>query len=67
MTEKLHCNPPIAKITEDDSDMNKRCRNDKLKELGYSFLYPSYKEGYLELIQPAIQHCDSLRSLFCSQ
>jgi nucleoside-diphosphate-sugar epimerase len=50
MTEKLHCNPPIAKMTENDADMNKRCRNDRLKKLGYQLLYPNYKTGYLELI-----------------
>jgi nucleoside-diphosphate-sugar epimerase len=52
MTEKLHCNPPIAKMTEDDCDMNKRCRNGRLKNLGYHFIYPDYKKGYLELIHP---------------
>jgi nucleoside-diphosphate-sugar epimerase len=30
--------------------MNKRCNNTKLKALGYEFQYPSYKDGYLELI-----------------
>ncbi|MFQ5588287.1 MAG: SDR family oxidoreductase [Nitrospiria bacterium] len=29
---------------------NKRCRNDRLKALGYVFRYPSYREGYLPLI-----------------
>ncbi|MEQ1545564.1 SDR family oxidoreductase [Methyloglobulus sp.] len=50
MTEKLRCNPPIAKMPENDADMNKRCRNDRLKKLGYQLLYPDYKTGYLELI-----------------
>jgi nucleoside-diphosphate-sugar epimerase len=30
--------------------MNKRCDNHKLKSFGYEFQYPSYKDGYLELI-----------------
>jgi nucleoside-diphosphate-sugar epimerase len=51
MTQKLHCNPPIAKMTENNTDMNKRCRNDRLKKLGYNFIYKDYKTGYLELIQ----------------
>lgn len=51
MTEKLHCSPPIAKITENNADMNKRCRNDRLKKLGYNFIYTDYKAGYSELIQ----------------
>jgi nucleoside-diphosphate-sugar epimerase len=50
MTEKLRCNPAIAKMTENDADMNKRCRNDRLKKLGYQLLYPSYKTGYSALI-----------------
>ena len=50
MTEKMHCNPPLAKIPGQDDDMNKRCRNDKLKKLGYSFKYPDYKAGYSALI-----------------
>lgn len=32
----------------------KRCRNDKLKSLGYSLSYPSYREGYVELIKNRI-------------
>ena len=50
MAEQMHCNPPAAKMTGQDSDMNKRCRNDRLKKLGYSFKYPDYKVGYSELI-----------------
>lgn len=55
MAERLHCNQPSAKITENNCDMNKRCRNDRLKKLGYQFLYPDYKKGYLELIHPIQQ------------
>ena len=29
---------------------NKRCSNKKILESGFSFLYPSYKEGYSELL-----------------
>lgn len=29
---------------------NKRCSNAKLKSTGYRFLYPSYREGYAEMI-----------------
>jgi nucleoside-diphosphate-sugar epimerase len=52
MAEQLHCNSPVAKETEQDCDLNKRCRNDRLKKLGYHFLYPDYKAGYSELIHP---------------
>ncbi len=50
LAEQLHCDPPIAKVTGDMCDMNKRCRNSRLKKLGYKFMYPDYKAGYLELI-----------------
>lgn len=29
-----------------DAPQNKRCRNTRLKALGYRFLYPSYRDGY---------------------
>jgi nucleoside-diphosphate-sugar epimerase len=48
---QMQCDPPIAQIAGHDSDMNKRCRNDRLKKLGYSFIYPDYKAGYLELVR----------------
>jgi nucleoside-diphosphate-sugar epimerase len=48
---QMQCDPPIAQIAGHDSDMNKRCRNDRLKKLGYSFIYPDYKTGYLELVR----------------
>ena len=30
---------------------NKRCSNARLKSTGYRFLYPSYREGYAEMIE----------------
>ena len=30
---------------------NKRCRNDKLRASGFQFQYPTFKEGYAELLQ----------------
>jgi nucleoside-diphosphate-sugar epimerase len=51
LAEQLHCSPPTAKSGESDAiGMNKRCSNNRLKALGYNFQYPSYKDGYLELI-----------------
>lgn len=32
---------------------NRRCSNAKLKASGYRFLYPSYREGYAEMIEAA--------------
>lgn len=50
---QMRCTPPIAKISENDCGMNKRCRNDRIKKLGYTFIYPNYKSGYSEVIQLA--------------
>ncbi len=36
---------PRAK-SEKSVTQNKRCSNKKIKELGYSFIYPSFKDGY---------------------
>jgi nucleoside-diphosphate-sugar epimerase len=32
-------------------EQNKRCRNTRLRESGYTFEYPSYREGYDEILQ----------------
>lgn len=50
LAERLHCPPLTVKAVDADSAMNKRCSNARLKALGYQFRYPSYKDGYLELI-----------------
>lgn len=50
LAERLHCAPPVAKAVGSNAVMNKRCRNRRLKDLGYQFQYPGYKEGYAELI-----------------
>jgi nucleoside-diphosphate-sugar epimerase len=42
---------PTVKAVDAGADMNKRCRNARLKALGYRFRYPSYKDGYLGLIR----------------
>ncbi|MDO9168338.1 MAG: SDR family oxidoreductase [Methylobacter sp.] len=49
LADQLHCLRPTVKTV--DAGMNKRCSNAKLKALGYEFHYPSYKDGYLELIK----------------
>ncbi|MGZ8929337.1 MAG: SDR family oxidoreductase [Methylobacter sp.] len=50
LADRLHCPPPSVKKVDADVGMNKRCSNTKLKALGYRFQYPSYKDGYSELI-----------------
>lgn len=39
--------PPQALPTALDVPQNKRCSNARLNALGYRWLYPSYKDGYL--------------------
>lgn len=50
LAEAMQCSPPTIKVANLTNDQNKRCRNDRLKSLGYQFIYPDYKTGYSELI-----------------
>ena len=51
LAEHMNCQPPTVKVTDNHGVMNKRCNNQRLKALGYQFYYPSFKDGYLELIK----------------
>lgn len=51
IAEKMDCARPIGKTVIHDIDMNKRCRNERIKQLGYRFAYRSYKAGYAEMIK----------------
>lgn len=51
LAEHMHCQPPTVKSIDKHCVMNKRCNNQRLKALGYKFLYPSYKNGYIGLIK----------------
>jgi len=51
LAEHMNCQPPAVKTGGTDCVMNKRCKNQRLKALGYKFLYPGFKDGYLELIK----------------
>ncbi|MGR8933605.1 MAG: SDR family oxidoreductase [Gammaproteobacteria bacterium] len=50
LAEGLHCRPPAFKAARAGAAMNKRCDNRRLKALGYRFRYPSYREGYAEML-----------------
>ena len=41
--------PPGKAVLPAGSDQNKRCRNTRLKRLGYELIYSSYREGYAQL------------------
>jgi nucleoside-diphosphate-sugar epimerase len=51
LAEQMQCQPPRVKVVGENAGMNKRCCNQRLKALGYTFRYPSYQEGYSELIK----------------
>jgi len=51
LAEHMNCQPPTVKSVDNHCVMNKRCNNQRLKALGYKFLYPDFKDGYLELIK----------------
>jgi nucleoside-diphosphate-sugar epimerase len=55
LASQMNCQPPGIKTTDDKPDLNKRCNNQRLKALGYTFKYPNYKTGYLELLIDYVQ------------
>ncbi|MGA9401813.1 SDR family oxidoreductase [Haladaptatus sp.] len=38
--------PPRAEPTSERARASKRCSNEKLREMGYEYRYPTYREGY---------------------
>ncbi|MEI8574565.1 SDR family oxidoreductase [Methylomonas sp. LW13] len=46
LAEQFACPQPPPLLLAPDAPQNKRCRNTRLKALGYRFLYPSYRDGY---------------------
>jgi nucleoside-diphosphate-sugar epimerase len=50
LAQQMDCPAPSSKSLLEAADCNKRCRNHRLKELGYYFRYASYKDGYAELL-----------------
>lgn len=50
IAKQLKCKPPEIKQADKNATQNKRCCNKRLKELGYRFRYPTYKEGFPQLI-----------------
>lgn len=50
LAEQLNLDPDSLQPTATTRRNSKRCRNQKLHDSGYSLRYPSYREGYLELL-----------------
>ena len=52
LSDKMACPPPPARAADlTPKGMNKRCRNDRLLQLGYVLRYSSYREGYGALLE----------------
>lgn len=51
LAERLGLAAPGKAVLPHDADQNKRCRNTRLKQLGYRFIYESYREGYAALLR----------------
>lgn len=48
LSAQLDCpTPPEAPAER----LNKRCRNDRLRDTGYRFAYPTFREGYLPVVR----------------
>jgi len=43
--------PPAAPTENQPRRLNKRCRNTRLRETGYQFQYPSFREGYRPIVR----------------
>jgi nucleoside-diphosphate-sugar epimerase len=50
IANELKYKQPAIKPEETDTTQNKRCCNKRLKELGYHFKYPTYRDGYQKII-----------------
>jgi len=49
IAEQYGYSVPTPLLKESDVEQNKRCNNARLKGLGYRFLFPSYRDGYLNI------------------
>lgn len=50
---KLDVEPPQKAVMPSGTGQNKRCSNKRLKQLGYRFRYPGYKQGFSD-INPSV-------------
>ncbi|MBW8191522.1 NAD-dependent epimerase/dehydratase family protein [Neiella marina] len=50
IAEQLNCPQQVNLLPERPSNLGKRCNNQLMKKTGYQLLYPSYRSGYLHMI-----------------
>jgi nucleoside-diphosphate-sugar epimerase len=55
MSKELNVPPPEPGETQ---RLNKRCRNTRLRESGYRFRYPSFREGYPDIVRAFVRQSD---------
>ena len=55
LAEELGVAPPRARAQGEAPPLrragSKRCRNDRIRQAGYTFRYPSFREGYREIVR----------------
>ncbi len=50
LAKRMNAPAPRRETDRDPGGQGKRCRNDLLIESGYSFLFPTFREGYAQMI-----------------
>lgn len=50
LAKKMNAPAPRRETAKTNGGQGKRCRNDLLLESGYRFLYPTFREGYAQVI-----------------
>ncbi|MBQ0719801.1 MAG: NAD(P)H-binding protein [Gammaproteobacteria bacterium] len=53
LSQTMDCRPPAKLGDSTHKNSNKRCSNRKLLALGYALRYPTYRQGYSELLGTA--------------
>lgn len=54
MSEALGTEPPPVR-GDSDPTLNKRCRNARLRETGFDFAYPTFRDGYAPIVERFLQ------------
>jgi len=50
LAQRLGAPEPRAEVGSDPLDAGKRCRNERLRESGWSPEFPSYRDGYAAML-----------------
>ena len=54
MSQALGTEPPPLR-QDSDANLNKRCRNARLRETGFDFTYPTFRDGYAPIVEHFLQ------------